>query len=59
MADAMAEYLGAHIVILVVGPVGSAKGEVGLRTYVTYLFIGQNKTYTSQGFLRYCRRSDE
>ncbi|KAJ7669563.1 hypothetical protein DFH06DRAFT_1321622 [Mycena polygramma] len=32
MADALAERLGAHIVILVVGPVGSEGGEVCLRT---------------------------
>jgi predicted phosphoribosyltransferase len=34
MADALAERLGSHVVILVVGPVGSEKGEVCLRTYV-------------------------
>ncbi|KAF8192866.1 hypothetical protein K438DRAFT_1969980 [Mycena galopus ATCC 62051] len=32
MADALAERLGSHVVILVVGPVGSEKGEVCLRT---------------------------
>jgi ethanolamine ammonia-lyase small subunit len=32
MADALAERLGAHVVILVVGPVGEQKGEVRLRT---------------------------
>ncbi|KAJ7719868.1 hypothetical protein B0H14DRAFT_3521138 [Mycena olivaceomarginata] len=35
MADALAERLGSHVVILVVGPVGSEKGEVCLRTYVS------------------------
>jgi hypothetical protein len=34
MADALAECLGTHVVILVVGPVGSKKGEVCLRTSV-------------------------
>ncbi|KAJ6448971.1 hypothetical protein C8R47DRAFT_1210026 [Mycena vitilis] len=32
MADALADRLGAHVVILVVGPVGSEGGEVCLRT---------------------------
>ncbi|KAF8145018.1 hypothetical protein K438DRAFT_2028941 [Mycena galopus ATCC 62051] len=36
MADALAERLGSHVVILVVGPVGSEKGEVCLRTYVVF-----------------------
>jgi hypothetical protein len=36
MADALAERLGSHVVILVVGPVGSEKGEVCLRTYVCF-----------------------
>ncbi|KAJ7829804.1 hypothetical protein B0H14DRAFT_3465340 [Mycena olivaceomarginata] len=31
MADALTERLGAHVIILVVGPVGSEKGEVCLR----------------------------
>ncbi|KAF8156445.1 hypothetical protein K438DRAFT_2075417 [Mycena galopus ATCC 62051] len=31
MADALSERLGAHVVILVVGPVGSENGEVCLR----------------------------
>lgn len=35
MADVLAEHLGSHVVILVVGPVGSEKGEVCLRTYVS------------------------
>jgi hypothetical protein len=33
LADALAERLGSHVVILIVGPVGSEKGEVCLRTY--------------------------
>ncbi|KAK6977464.1 hypothetical protein R3P38DRAFT_2581825 [Favolaschia claudopus] len=32
MADALADRLGSHVVVLVVGPVGSQKGEVCLRT---------------------------
>ncbi|KAF8197799.1 hypothetical protein K438DRAFT_1967359 [Mycena galopus ATCC 62051] len=32
LADALAERLGSHVVILVVGPVGSEQGEVCLRT---------------------------
>ncbi|KAJ7807701.1 hypothetical protein B0H14DRAFT_2609490 [Mycena olivaceomarginata] len=32
LADALAERLGSHVVIRVVGPVGSEKGEVCLRT---------------------------
>ncbi|KAJ7663693.1 hypothetical protein B0H14DRAFT_3539858 [Mycena olivaceomarginata] len=32
LADALAERLGCHVVILAVGPVGSEKGEVCLRT---------------------------
>ncbi|KAJ7500472.1 hypothetical protein B0H11DRAFT_2225467 [Mycena galericulata] len=32
MADALAERLGAQVIILVVGPVGSEQGEVCLRT---------------------------
>jgi hypothetical protein len=32
LADALAEHTGAHIVILVVGPVGAAGGEVLLRS---------------------------
>ncbi|KAJ7149511.1 hypothetical protein C8R43DRAFT_1128504 [Mycena crocata] len=31
-ADALSEFLGAHVAILVVGPVGKAEGEVCLRT---------------------------
>ncbi|KAJ7620520.1 hypothetical protein DFH06DRAFT_1341645 [Mycena polygramma] len=32
MADALSERLGAHVVILIVGPIPSAQGEVSLRT---------------------------
>ncbi|KAJ7178452.1 hypothetical protein C8R43DRAFT_1117840 [Mycena crocata] len=32
MADALAERLGQHVIILMVGPVGSAKGEVSLTS---------------------------
>jgi adenine/guanine phosphoribosyltransferase-like PRPP-binding protein len=32
LADALAERLGMHVVILAVGPVGSQRGEVRLRS---------------------------
>jgi adenine/guanine phosphoribosyltransferase-like PRPP-binding protein len=32
LADAVAEHLGMHVVIMAVGPVGDQKGEVQLRT---------------------------
>jgi hypothetical protein len=39
LADALAERLGCHVVILAVGPVGSEKGEVCLRTYAVYFIL--------------------
>jgi hypothetical protein len=32
MADALSEQLGMHIVLLAIGPVGSQRGEVRLRS---------------------------
>ncbi|KAJ7479675.1 hypothetical protein FB451DRAFT_1171778 [Mycena latifolia] len=37
LADALSEQLGMHVVIMAVGPVGSQKGEVQLRTCVITL----------------------
>lgn len=36
LADSLAERLGAHVIILVVGPVGTEGGEVALRSYVLF-----------------------
>lgn len=35
-ADAMAEWLGANIVIMAVAPVGSLDGEIVIRSYVNH-----------------------
>jgi adenine/guanine phosphoribosyltransferase-like PRPP-binding protein len=36
LADALAERLGMHVVIMAVGPVGEQRGEVRLRSYVKW-----------------------
>ncbi|KAJ7439841.1 hypothetical protein FB451DRAFT_1191917 [Mycena latifolia] len=41
LADALTERLGMHVVIMAVGPVGSQKGEVQLRTILSDTSEGQ------------------
>ncbi|KAF8139534.1 hypothetical protein K438DRAFT_2030521 [Mycena galopus ATCC 62051] len=49
MADALAEHLGSHVVILVVGPVGAEKGEVCLRT----VFSDTSKLQTARTWAQF------
>ncbi|KAJ7874252.1 hypothetical protein B0H13DRAFT_2348663 [Mycena leptocephala] len=52
MADALAELLGAHVAILVVGPVGSAQGEVLLRS----VFSDTSKRATTKTWPKFDRK---
>ncbi|KAJ7794669.1 hypothetical protein B0H13DRAFT_2393319 [Mycena leptocephala] len=52
LADALAELLGAHVAILVVGPVGSAQGEVLLRS----VFSDTSKRATTKTWPKFDRK---
>ncbi|KAJ7715477.1 hypothetical protein B0H16DRAFT_1741919 [Mycena metata] len=48
LADALAERLGMHVVILAVGPVGEQEGQVRLRTVFSDTSFGQTSKTWSQ-----------
>jgi hypothetical protein len=48
-ADAMAEWLGANIVILAVAPLGSSDGEIVIRSYVDHNWLNGDLTLTYPG----------